>query len=384
MKITRARVYGISIPFTWEITHGMASRSACDSFIIEVESNAGTGYGEALVRDYVTGSLGGSTGQNGRLDAAAAVARRLLSPIVDADLSWPELRHWVETVPLQHHELPLLCGLEGALLDCACRAENTDIYGLLGVAPEVSEVTYGGTLPILPLRASKLFVNFYKTSEVPHIRVKLGRERGHAEATLCLVREVFGDGFDVRVDVNASWSYQDALEMLPLLRQCGVNMIEEPFGRRSKENLRFVNEYRQEGFALAADESAITPEDVHAIAANGTFRLINIRLAKNGGILRARAMRAAALEHGLSIHAGCHVGETGILSAEGRAAASMMPEAKYVDGSYDGYILAGNITCENYTFGHMGKAPVITGRRLGYAIDTAKLQEYARGCNDCL
>ena len=384
MKIKEARIYSITIPFTWEITHGMATRSSCDSFILEVATDAGTGYGEALSRDYVSGSLSETTGNPDRLAAAAGILRRLISPLAQKDLSWPELRLWLESVSVEHHELPLLCGLEGALLDCACRAEGTDIYGLIGTAPAMSEVIYGGTLPILPLKASRQFIDFFKSCRLPNIRVKLGREPVYADAILALVRGAFGDGFDIRVDANASWTLDDAREMLPLLRKYGVSMIEEPFGRHREQNLSFVRDHAKEGFSLAADESAITPEDVHAIAADGTFRLINIRLAKNGGMLRALAMRDAAREESLAIQAGCHVGETGILSAEGRAAASLMPDALYVDGSYDAYILAGNITRESYTFGHEGKAPIITGRRLGYDVEKAKLKEYSNGQCDCL
>jgi L-Ala-D/L-Glu epimerase len=383
MKIRHARIYSISIPFTWEVTHGMASRSACDSFIVELDTDAGTGYGEALVRDYVTGSLGGD-GEAGRLAAAAAVARRLLSPLAEAPRDWPGLRRWVETVEVDRHELPLLCGLEGALLDCACRAEGTDIYGLLGTAPAAAEVTYGATLPILPLRALKLFVKFFSTAGVPNLRLKLGRGFEHAEASLAAVREFVGPSFDVRVDANASWNLEVAEGMLPILSKHGVRLIEEPFGRGSPDNAEFVRRHGGEGFSLAADESAITPGDVRALAAEGTFRLVNVRLAKNGGILRALAMAAAAREAGLSLHAGCHVGETGILSAEGRAAAALMPDALYVDGSYDGYILAGNITRENCTFGPGGKAPVLRGRGLGFEVDAEKLEEYTTGRCDCL
>jgi L-Ala-D/L-Glu epimerase len=384
MKILEAGIYSISIPFTWEITHGMATRSACDSFIVEIASDAGVGYGEALVRDYVTGSLSQAHGEPDRRSAAAAIVRKLLSPIARTELSWLQLRHWLETVEVGHHELPLLCGIEEALLDCACRAEEKDIYGLLGSAPAAHEVVYGGTLPILPLKASGIFVNFFKTSQTPNIRVKLGKDREHADATLGLVRGSFGDAFDIRVDANASWTLEDAHDMLPLLRRYGVSMIEEPFGRGRSENLQFIRDCGKQGFTLAADESAITPADVHALAAEGSFSMINIRLAKNGGILRALAMRRAAREEGLSIQAGCHVGETGILSAAGRASASLMPEALYVDGSYDGYILAGNITRENCTFGHGGKAPVLTGRRLGYDVEKEKLDAYATGREDCL
>jgi hypothetical protein len=61
-----------------------------------------------------------------------------------------------------------------------------------------------------------------------------------------------------------------------------------------------------------------------------------------------------------------------------------MPDALYVDGSYDGYILGGNITQENCTFGQGGKAPILSGRRLGYDVEKSKLEEYTHGQCDCL
>jgi muconate cycloisomerase len=384
MKIQEARVFSIRIPFTLEVTHGMASRSFCDSFIIRITTDAGTGYGEALVREYVSGSLGEPTGAAGRLAPAAGIAGKLLAPLADRNLPWSDLRTLLETMEVAPRELPILCGLEGALLDCACRAETTDVYGLLGMRPALTEIVYGGTLPMLPAEARKRFVGLFRQYRLPNLRVKVGRDPAYVDETLAMVRDAFGPGYDVRVDANASWRYEDAVEIAPLLRKHGVRLIEEPFGRDREENLAFLPDAAASGFSLAADESALTQADVRAMASSRTFQMVNIRLAKNGGVLRSLAMRAAALEGGLSIQMGCHVGETGILSAMGRAAASLMPDARYVDGSYDGFILAGNITTESFTFGTGGRAPVITGRRCGYEVDEGKLKEYSDGQCACL
>jgi L-alanine-DL-glutamate epimerase-like enolase superfamily enzyme len=383
MKILDARLFSIHIPFTLEITHGMASRFACDSFILRITTDAGPGYGEALVRDYVSGGLGESADVQDRLAVAAGMLRTLASPLASREMSWADLRSFLETLPAKPHELPLLCGLEGALLDCACRAEGADIHALLGLAPARGEIAYGGTLPILPPEARKKFVGLFQKHGLPNLRVKLGRDLAYAGETLAMVRGAFGPGYDVRVDANASWSYEDALAMLPVLREHGVRLIEEPFGRDREENLRFVRDPAAAGFQLAADESALTPQDVSAPEFRRTFRLVNIRRAKNGGILRALRMRDAARAGGLDIQLGCHVGETGILSALGRTAASLLPDARYVDGSYDGYILSGNVTTESFTFGTGGRAPVITGNGCGYDVDEAKLEEYANGQLAC-
>ena len=384
MKIREIRIHSIQIPFTHRIAHGKASRSFCDSFIVEVASDSGKGYGEALVREYVSGALGGTTSGTDRLAVAAGIVQKLASPLALEDISWPLMRSYLETAAIEVNELPILCGLEGALLDCACREAGTDIFGLLEMRPRVTEIVYGGTLPIVPKEAMSMFIGLFRSFGVPNLRVKLGQDPSYADSTLRTAREAFGDGFDLRVDANASWSYNDFLAHIPVLRKHGVNLIEEPFGRGREENLRFVGDPSAKEFQLAADESALTPDDVRAIAAAGAFRIVNIRLAKNGGILRALRMRAAAWEHGLAIQVGCHVGETGILSAAGRATASLMPDALYVDGSYDEHLLSGNITTENFTFGIGGRAPVITGRRLGFEVDRAKLEEYSNDERACL
>ena len=72
---------------------------------------------------------------------------------------------------------------------------------------------------------------------------------------------------------------------------------------------------------------------------------------------------------GLKYQLGSHVGETGILSVTGRIAASLMKNPAYVDGSFDDYILSANITEKSYTFGKGGKAPVISGKGIGYDVD---------------
>ena len=68
--------------------------------------------------------------------------------------------------------------------------------------------------------------------------------------------------------------------------------------------------------------------------------MINLRLSKNGGLLKVLKMAEIAEKRGLQYQIGCHVGETGILSALGRVAASILPKAVYVDGSYDSYLLS--------------------------------------------
>jgi muconate cycloisomerase len=118
-------------------------------------------------------------------------------------------------------------------------------------------------------------------------------------------------------------------------------------------------------------------EDMEKIDKVGYYRMLNIRLAKNGGLSKCLALAVQAEKMDLGYALGCHVGETGILSALGRVAASLMRRPMYVDGSYDTILLADNVTKENFSFGSGGDAPIIRGRSLGYQVDDAKIHRYA-------
>lgn len=373
MKVKRIQLHQLHIPLRLTMAHGKASRSFCDSIILELETDTATGWGEILVREYVGGRL---SGEDGPLGAVAAALRRMVEPIREGDLGWDEHRAFLHRLSLPPRELPVLCGLEGALAYAWCAAQGVDIYGLLGMAPARTEVVYGGTLPFLEPEATRQVLDLFQSLALSSLRVKVGRDAGRSDQTLSLVRRVCGREHEVAVDANASWTFEDALAHLPVLRRHGVEIIEEPFGRGRGENARLAAHPDAAGIRLMADESALTVEDARAMADGRSFTLINVRLAKNGGILRALALAAEARAVGIAFRLGCHIAETGILSALGRAAAALLPDARWIDGSADSLLLSGNVIIEDLTFGHGGRAAVLTGRGIGCTVDPARVREH--------
>jgi muconate cycloisomerase len=261
-----------------------------------------------------------------------------------------------------------------------CGNTNTDIYELLGRPPERDVIIYGGTLPIMPLPAAEKLLNGYNKMGIGSLRIKMDRNTERNEATVRLARRILGQDYDLRIDANAGWTVEYAAGIIPFLNDEGISIIEEPFGRISpgeQDPLReLIAGGNAEGITFMADESALTIEDIRKAAIEGTFSMINIRLAKNGGILRALSMAEEAEKLGIRYQAGCHVGETGILSAAGRAAASMMKKPEYTDGSYDSHLLSGNITAEDISFEAGGRGRIITGKGLGFQVDEKKLKGF--------
>jgi len=380
-KVEKAEIYALKIPFKMDFTHAMASRSFSDSLILKIEGQEEKGFGEAIVRDYVSGEIGKDAGL---LKNAKKIVVRILEPLMGKDISWKEGKEHLDSLALESHELPLLCAVETALLDMFCNSSREDIYDLLKRRPLKESIQYGGILPMLPLSAAEYILDMYEKANIRNLRIKVGTDLDYNEKILKLSRQKLGRDFDLRVDANASWSLEIALNNLKLCRKYGIFRVEEPFGRDREEILFLLKYPESRDFQFVADESALTASDIEAMAKNRSYHMINLRLSKNGGLLKILKMAEIAEKKGLQYQIGCHVGETGILSASGRVAASILPKAVYVDGSYDSYLLSENITTENFSFGFGGVAEIIRGQGSGFIVDETRLGMLSIGKARCL
>ena len=365
-----SRMYKLSIPFKLIFSHSEASRSACDSQILEVGSGNEKGYGELLLRSYVNDP-------RGILNSDERIAGRLKEMLGELTCEgmpgMAELSSFLLKDSWEKQDLPLLAAVEAAFLDLICRKQNKDIYELIGREPLRDEIRYGGILPILSPGAMEKILQTYLKMAIPYIRIKLSADYGYNDGALSLAREILGDGFDIRVDVNCGWDIDAAVKHLDLLRSRGVALVEEPLGALPEKMRILAKKSLGSGVGYVADESAVLFSDLDGIIKDGTFTMLNLRIAKNGGLLRVLAMSEKADDNGLTYQLGSHVGETGILSVMGRIAASLMKTPLYADGSFDDHILTDNITRRSYTFGMQGRAPVIRGNKMGYDVAKEKL-----------
>nr|HDN01082.1 hypothetical protein [Deltaproteobacteria bacterium] len=380
IKLDKAELYALKIPFKMDFTHAMASRSFSDSLILKIEGQGKRGFGEAIIRDYVSGEIG----ENAYLlENAKEIIAKIFEPLMEKEISWKEVKEYFNFLSLKSHELPLLCAAETALLDIFCHTSGGDIYDVLKKGPVRQSVQYGGILPILPFSAAEYFLGMYERANIRNIRIKVGTDLDYNEEIFKLSREKLGRDFDLRVDANASWSLETALACLKVCRKYGIFLIEEPFGRNSEEIFFLLKAPESSDFKFVADESALTINDIESMAENKSYHMINLRLSKNGGLLKILKLAEIAEKGGLKYQIGCHVGETGILSAVGRVAASILSGAMYVDGSYDSYLLSQNITSEDFSFGFGGVAEIIRGQGLGFMVDENKLEMLSIGKTRC-
>ena len=126
-----------------------------------------------------------------------------------------------------------------------------------------------------------------------------------------------------RVDANAGWTLQEALAKIPILKDLGVELIEQPLAKDDYQGMKVL--FNESSLPLFADESCVYEQDVEKCSIY--FHGINIKLTKCSGITPAIRMIAKARQLNLKVMMGC-MNETSIGSA---AIANFLPQLDYVD-----------------------------------------------------
>jgi L-alanine-DL-glutamate epimerase-like enolase superfamily enzyme len=159
----------------------------------------------------------------------------------------------------------------------------------------------------------------------PIYKIKLGTDRDIEiiEALRKHTNSVF------RIDANAAWKKEEALEKIRAFEQLGVEFIEQPLAKDDWDGMKWLSD--KSPLPLYADESCVVEQDVEKC--HGYFHGINIKLTKCSGITPALRMITRARTLGLGVMIGA-MNESTVGSA---AIAHLMPLVDYVDA--DGPLL---------------------------------------------
>jgi len=141
-----------------------------------------------------------------------------------------------------------------------------------------------------------------EAEQYPILKIKLGTDRD--EEILTTIRDATDK--PIRVDANAGWTVARAKEMIPKLRECGVEFLEQPL---VPEDLDGLSDVRRVAAAhqlpVVVDESCLVAADIPRLV--GRVDGINIKLAKCGSLREALRMIATARAHGMLVMVGCMI-----------------------------------------------------------------------------
>lgn len=306
MKIQLEK-YTLHLKHTFSISR--ESHDFQDTLIVGLSLDGKTGYGEATSNSYYGNTIESMMAEITAIEKEIAVFQR--------------------TTPEVFHSFLVSKGLSNFTI-CALDLAAHDLYGKLLGKPlheiwGTSINTYPTTNYTIGIASIDEMVAKMKETPWPIYKIKLGTDNDVA-----IVKELRQHTDAIfRIDANCAWTAKETIINVPLLKDLGVEFLEQPLKADDWEGMEQV--MHQSVLPIIADESCIVESDVEKCALH--FSGVNIKLTKCGGLTPALRMINKAKEMGLKVMVGCMTESTVGISA----IAQLLPQLDYVD--MDGALL---------------------------------------------
>lgn len=205
-------------------------------------------------------------------------------------------------------------------------------------APRRDRIPVNTTVPAVgPEQAAQLVADSGCTTAKVKV-AEPGQDAAQDLARVAAVREALGAAGRLRVDANAAWDVETAVQRLRELAGYDLEYAEQPV--RTLEEMARLR--RQVDVPLAADESIRTAEDPLRIAGLEAADVVVLKVQPLGGVRSALEVAEAA---GLPVVVSSAV-ETSVGLASGLAFAAALPDLPYACGLGTAPLLAGDVVEE--------------------------------------
>src|SRR5690606_15540552 len=254
--------YVLELAHTFTISR--ESRDTQESMVVCLSLNGRTGYGEATANPYYRATV--------EIMTAEIMSNR--KEIEGYSFDDPEnfYRH-LQTLGLGQFTL---CALDMAANDLYGKLVGKPLYEIWGT----DNSTYPITNYTIGIDSLEKMVAKLKEKPWPVYKIKLG-----TPDDVAIVRELRKHTDSLfRIDANCAWTAQEALANAPVLKELGVEFLEQPLRADDWDGLAQLR--AGSVLPVIADESCIVESDVEKCAPY--FHGINIKLTKCGGLTPAR------------------------------------------------------------------------------------------------
>lgn len=296
--------HSFDLKFRYPFTISKGTKTHQPTLIVELEHFGIKGYGEAPAIAYYNIPVEKMIED---LERKKLFAEKFA--FTEPERYWHYLHH---LFPQNHF---LVCALDIAAWDMFGKLKGKKLYefwkGDINNNP-VTDYTIGIDTP-------DKMVEKLKEKPWPVYKIKMGT--ADDIATLKKLREHTDAIF--RVDANAAWTVETALQIIPQLKELGVELVEQPLAKDDWEGMKLL--YKESPLPLYADESCVYENDVEKCKDH--FHGINIKLTKCSGITPALRMIKKARELDIKVMIGC-MNESTVGSA---AIAHLLPLIDHAD-----------------------------------------------------
>jgi L-alanine-DL-glutamate epimerase-like enolase superfamily enzyme len=337
------RTYDLAFRYPFTISNGR-TKTHQPTFVVQLEHLGRVGFGEAPAITYYNIPVEKMVED---LERKKLFAEKFA--FTDPERYWHYLHHLFPANPF------LVCALDIAGWDLFGKIKGKPLHQLWegsGDKKTVTDYTIG--IDTIEKMVAKMVEKPW-----PVYKIKLGTPND-VEIIEALRRHT-----DVvfRIDANAGWEREEALEKITAFNDLGVEYIEQPLAKDDWEGMQWL--YEKSPLPLYADESCVSEHDVEKCHQH--FHGINIKLTKCSGLTPALRMIKRARELGMGIMVGS-MNESTIGSA---AIAHLQSQIDFLDA--DGPLLLKQDIATGLQYTENGL--VITAEEPGLGIRFTDLHE---------
>lgn len=356
MKIDDVEAIPIGIDRNEVFTISTGSSLTAENVIIKVESGEKRGWGNASsnsVTDETSESI---------LKALNTMKTKTEGKDIEIEENWEEIRKELPKAPAA------LAGFDIALYDLKGKLEGKSIYEMIGGSKEsvMTDRTIGHMTKSETVEHARKFID----EGFKALKIKIGLGLMEDVKRVRAVREEVGDDIDIWVDANQAFTPVESITLCQKLEDSDIRFVEQPVRLDDLEGLKKVTEETE--MPIMADETIKGPEMAEKICTEEIADMINIKLAKCGGLTGGRKIAEIMEEYDVPGMVGC-MGETSVSIAAGAHLYNSTPNLRYAD--LDSHFMLSDNIASGLEFSG-GKLWISDKPGSGMEVNEQKLEEY--------
>lgn len=291
MRIATIETFRIRVPLKPErrMISALGRHDVSDYLLVRIKTDAGlVGVGEATVTPCWSGET---------VWGAEAIIRNILAPVlIGCDASdVEEIDRRMDAVAVDNWFAK--SAIEMACWDIIGRAAGKPVFEMLGGACRSLVVRSRFSLGAYPPEVAQRRAAERVAAGFETIKIKVGTDPEQDVARVRAVRQAVGPDVALTIDANGGWSFEEALYCLGKIRDCEIELVEQPLPRRNFSQLRKLR--AETGVKILADESCFDAIEAEELILQQCCDALTLYPGKQGGIRKVRRIASLAAEHAI-------------------------------------------------------------------------------------
>jgi L-alanine-DL-glutamate epimerase-like enolase superfamily enzyme len=325
VPIVDVRTHRLRAPLHTPFVTALRTATTLETLVVEIVDDDGVrGYGEAPQVWQVTGaSLAGSKACVGEVLAPRLHGREPDDLVANCQI--------VQRAVVGNEAAK--AAVDVALHDLAARRLGVPLVRLLGGTnlrvPTDVTVSAGEPDQLAATATQRVAEGFAV------LKIKVGLDAAADVARVRAIRTAVGPGVTLRLDANQGWSPRQAVRVISEIESEGldVELVEQPVPAWDLDGLAWVGD--RVATPILADESVFSPRDLVEVIRRRAADMVNVKLAKCGGLSAARTLLSLAEECGMGTIVGSMMeGPVGVGAAASLVAATGTTSTSDLDAAW--------------------------------------------------